>query len=98
MSKWHRVRFMTTAVDDPRPVKFPPPGPFWVTGQGGWDDKEYATIVAYFPDGREGELHDFWPEAETDDWDGYDHQLRDQIEFTDRFKKPDWWSDDHVPG
>jgi len=37
-----RVRFHTDE-EDYRPLKFPPPGPYWCTGEG----DGYWTIVAY---------------------------------------------------
>lgn len=87
MSKWHRVRFETTAADDPRPIVFPPPGPFWITGYGGNDDQEYVTIVAYFPEGQLDNVYRYWPEARN-----LDAQDSQSITFSDRFPKPDWWS------
>lgn len=88
---WQRVRFKTSSANDPRPVTFPPPGPYWVTGYGGDEPNEYATIVAFFPEGCMGEIKEFWPEAETEGWDGFDLQECSEITFTSRFPKPDWW-------
>lgn len=82
-SNWLRVRFevpFEASGNDPRPVKFPPPGPYWVSGQ----TETAAILIAYLRDERD--LGKFWPEAENPDWDE-----RDEITFTDRFPKPDWW-------
>lgn len=76
---WRRYRFHANE-DDPRPVKFPPPGPFWVSGYG----EDYAVVVAYLP--HWADLHDFWPEASD-----VTVQERAEITFTDRFPSPKWW-------
>jgi hypothetical protein len=83
MSKWIRYRFKTTSIDDSRPVEFPPPGPWWETGFSG-DGVSYAICIAYLPAGKR--LLKYWPEAfqiESDECD--------EITFTDRFPRPDWW-------
>lgn len=77
--KWLRVRFYTNA-EDPRPVKFPPPGPYWITGQ----TENGTVIVAYLR--RIKQLWEFWPEAID-----AEHDERGEMIFTDRFPKPDWW-------
>lgn len=77
--KFWRVRFYSDA-SDPRPTKWPPPGPYWVSGCG----EDYSVLIAYLP--KKSDLRKFWPEAEVDEWYG---QL--PIEFTGRFPKPDWW-------
>jgi hypothetical protein len=92
-SAWRRYRFRSWAADDPRPVTFPPPGPYWITGSGEErDGREFATLVAYLPGASADELEHFWPETDGILWDGYDFQWRDEIAFTSRFTKPDWWS------
>lgn len=67
---------------DPRPVTFPPPGPYWVTGYG--DD--YAVVVAYLPPGVA--VTTFWPEASN-----IDSEEVSEILFTERFPKPTWWNE-----
>ena len=79
--KWVRYRFKANAKD-PRPVKWPPLGPFWITGHG----EGYATVVAYLPAGQL--LTNFWPEACD-----IDSQEADEIVFTDRFPRPEYWSE-----
>ena len=77
---WKRYRFKE-ASKDYRPVKFPPPGPYWCSG---YDSDDNAVIVAYLP--ADAELTDWWPEPidiEVED--------RTEITFTDRFSKPDWY-------
>lgn len=90
--KWRRIRFRSWSADDPRPIKFPPPGPYWVTGYGGDDDNEFATLVAYLPGDSADEIEHFWPETDLSAWDGYDFQWRDEIAFTSRFPRPEWWA------
>lgn len=81
-----RVRFLS-ANSDPRPVTFPPPGPYWISGyQYDFlsDDSMKTVLIAYLP--KKSDLKKYWPEAEVDGWYG---QM--PIKFTDRFPKPDWW-------
>ena len=82
MSAWVRYRFHADA-DDPRPITFPPPGPYWVTGYG--DD--YSIVVAYLRPGQD--VRTWWSEASdftcSDPVDG--------ITFTDRFERPEWWTE-----
>lgn len=75
-----RYRFHAN-LEDSRPVKFPPPMPWWETG---FNDV-YATVVAYLP--PDVALTEYWPEAQ-------DIAVTDETEivFTDRFPKPDWWT------
>jgi hypothetical protein len=80
---WVRYRFKVEG-DDYRPVKFPPPGPYWCTGSAG--DGSYSTIVAYLPRGES--VTEWWPEAGEDDATG----AHDTLEFTDRFPCPKWWN------
>lgn len=77
MWMWHRFR---ANEDDWRPVKFPPPGPFWCTGYG----DGFSIVVAYLPPGVA--VTNWWPEASHIDSDE-----REYIVFTGRFQKPDWW-------
>lgn len=80
---WMRVRFHAN-TDDPRPVQFPPPGPYWVSGHAG--DDSYAVIVAFVQ--TEAQITEYWPEA-----DEIDVMQRDvPITFTARFAQPDWWT------
>lgn len=78
--RWLRYRFQTSSVDDSRPVKFPPPGPYWESGF----TETHATIVAYLP--PDAILKEYWPEAEK-----LETEQCDEIIFTDRFPCPDWW-------
>jgi len=76
-----RARFHANA-DDWRPIKFPPPGPAWCTGYAA--DGSYSTVVAYAE--SEDQIREFWPEASNIEADD-----RNEITFTDRFPRPDWW-------
>lgn len=77
---WIRARF-TVEHSDYRPVKWPPPGPFWCSGTSaeGW-----PIVVAYVR--AEEQVTAFWPEAASVDASG-----SGPIVFTDRFPRPDWW-------
>ena len=77
----HRFRFQV-ASDDYRPMAFPPVGPYWCTGY----NDTHAFVVAYAPDEETLTNADHWPDAE--DVQDLGEQ---EITFTDRFRKPDWW-------
>lgn len=76
---WIRARFEAN-LDDSRPVKWPPPGPFW---ESGFND-EHAIVIAYVK--NEKQIHEYWPEANN-----LDCVSVENIVFTDRFQKPEWW-------
>ena len=78
--KWKRHRFYTRSLDDPRPVNFPPPGPWW---ESGFTDT-HAIVVCYLP--AKISVKKFWPEAEN-----IDSTNELTIVFTSRFPRPDWW-------
>ena len=82
--KWLRCRFHANE-EDFRPVKFPPPGPYWCTGYG----DGFSVIVAYVR--KEEQVTEFWPEANTLEVDE-----RDEITYTDRFPKPEWYKGDEA--
>jgi len=77
-----RVRFEAN-YDDPRPVSWPIKYPFWVTGSAG--DESYSIVVAYADD--EEYIYKNWPEAKNLDCDTVT-----ECTFTDRFPKPDWFT------
>lgn len=80
--KWIRARFKVFDKDDARPGKWPPPGPYWVTGQG----DGYFWVVAFVE--REEQIAEYWGSSARD----LDLMQRDMpLEFTDRFPVPDWW-------
>jgi hypothetical protein len=76
---WKRYRFQAN-LEDPRPVIFPPPGPWWCTGTS----DAYSTVVAYLP--VDVDLKKYWPEAEDITYTDYD-----DIVYSDRFPKPSWY-------
>lgn len=80
--KWFRVRFFTSK-EDYRPVKFPPPGPYWCTGYGAYG----AVIIAYIK--QEEEILEYWPEATyiSSNWE------KVEVIFCDRFQRPVWWKE-----
>lgn len=75
-----RARFMANS-EDYRPVKFPPPHPWWCTGYTG--DGSYSIVVAYADDVNQ--IFEYWPEAKD-----IDSKEVSEYVFTDRFPKPDW--------
>lgn len=83
VKSWDRIRFRAN-LNDYRAVIWPPLGPYWCSGSG--DD--YSIIVAYLPHkSSDGTIRKYWPEAKEIDR----MQTDVQIEFSDRFAKPDWW-------
>lgn len=75
-----KIRFVIKDTDC-RPVTFPPPHPWWRTGQG----DGYFTCIAY-ADSIE-QLRQYWPDAE--DIDVFEEVAT--YSFTSRFPKPDWF-------
>lgn len=76
-----RARFKAD-IADYRPVKWPPPGPFWCTG---YDGEESHSIVVAYAD-NEDQIREFWPEAND-----IDSEEASEYVFTDRFPEPAWW-------
>ena len=83
MSKWIRARFHAN-YEDSRPVKWPPPGPFWESGFAA--NEEYSVVIAYVK--TEDQIKEFWPEA-----DNIDATHGESIVFSGRFQKPSWWNE-----
>ena len=76
---WLRCRFKAN-VDDYRPIKFPPPGPYWCSGE----TLDNAILVAYVRDLNQ--ITEYWPEAED-----IESVEQTEIVFTDRFPRPKWY-------
>lgn len=76
---WIRCRFKANA-DDYRPIKWPPPGPYWCSGFG----DGYNIVIAYVRNIKQ--VHEYWPEAED-----VDPSACNGITYSDRFPKPDWY-------
>jgi hypothetical protein len=94
--KWRRYRFHTRSVDDYRPLIFNPAYPWWCSGEG-WDsqrlvkgelvlENEYVTIIAYLPENED--LKAYWDDAYDVDFKEYDELI-----FTDRFPKPEYYKE-----
>lgn len=81
MSKYKKYRFKTKSLEDYRPLKDMKEiqCPWWCSGEG----TDYAIIICYLPSGIN--LLDYWDDA-------YDIEIedKDEIIYTDRFKKPNW--------
>lgn len=92
--KWKRYRFCTHAVDDYRPLLFNPKYPWWCSGYGELSPLpdvdpeylEYAVIVAYLPE--DIDLYEYWDDAFDITFD-----IMDEIVFTTRFPKPDYFKE-----
>lgn len=82
--KWLRVRFVSDA-DDFRPIYKGnnPDGPWWCSG---YNSKGSAIIVAYVKNANS--VFKQWPEATE-----VESSLCDKVEFSDRFPKPEWWTE-----
>ncbi len=80
--RWKRHRF-TQPTEDYRPIKFPPPGPYWCSG---YDSKDNAILIAYLP--SKAKLIDWWPEAQDDEYTD-----ESEVVFSDRFPRPDWYKE-----
>lgn len=78
-----RVRF-TTDSPDPRPINWPIPHPYWITGDE--DSGARATIVSY-ADSLDY-IRENWPEAENIESEEVDGYI-----FTDRFPRPQWFTE-----
>jgi len=79
---WRRYRLYTKSIDDYHPIIFNPKYPWWCSGFG----EDYAVIVAYLPEDEE--LSKYWDDAYNIDFTEHD-----EIKFTDRFPKPDYYGD-----
>lgn len=79
---WIRARFYAN-LEDSRPIKWPPVGPFWETG---FNDT-HSIVVAYVKTKKQ--IKEFWPEAVK-----IEAEKCDEITFTSRFRKPKWWKPD----
>ena len=87
---WIRFEFLTKGYES-RPVKTPPPGPWWEVGHG----LRFVDVVAYIPlrnstpEAAEALLREYWPDVEI-----IDSQVRDRIRFNSQYSCPSWWKDD----
>jgi hypothetical protein len=81
---WKRYRLKTYSVDDNRPLIFNPKYPWWCSGSGEDSNGEYDVIISYLP--PDEDLLKYW-----DDAFDIDVEDREEITFTDRFPKPDYY-------
>jgi len=80
MGQMLRVRFKAN-YDDPRPITWPVAYPFWISGSG----DGYSTVISYAD--SEDYIIEHWPEARDLDVEEVDSYV-----FTDRFPKPEWFT------
>lgn len=84
-TRWDRIRLYVN-LEDYRPVKWPPLGPYWCSGES----DTHAVVVAYVPHGtKDSEIRKYWPEVKDVDR----MQTDTDLEFSDRFQKPHWWKE-----
>ena len=88
---WMRVRFRANE-DDYRPVRFPPPGPYWCSGYGGDYGDGFSIVVAYVR--TISDVVEFWPEASAIDI----LEESTAITFSERFGCPKWWTAELMRG
>lgn len=81
---WKRYRFYTYAVDDYRPLIFNPKYPWWCSGHGEDEKGENSVIIAYLPENEN--LLEYWDDAYNIDVDDCE-----EIEFSSRFPKPEYF-------
>lgn len=79
---WRRYRFKTASIDDPRPLVFNPKFPWWESGF----NLTHATIIAWLP--LSEDLSVYWDDAT--DIEFTEHK---EIEFSDRFPKPEYFQE-----
>lgn len=77
-----RARF-TVTDEDYRPMTWPIDHPYWCSGSS----EEGAILIAYVE--SEAQLLQLWPDAIKIDMEG---DFVDSYEFTDRFRKPEWFA------
>lgn len=78
---WIRGRFEVEGGS--WPVKWPPPGPFWITGSG---EGALNRVIAWVKD--LDQVLEFWPNAVP----SIDYECSSEIRFTDEFPRPPWWN------
>lgn len=77
---WYRYRFKTQSIKDYRPLIFNKKYPWWCSGESDAD----VTIIAYLP--KSEDLSKYW-----DDAFDIDFTEHDEITFSSRFPKPDYF-------
>lgn len=87
---WVRSRFKTNSAD-PRPITFPPPGPWWHSGAGNDEKGSYSVVICFLPGNVL--VKDYWPDARDVESEGG----ADVLVFTDRFPCPAWWRGEGSP-
>lgn len=86
---WKRYRFKTYAVEDYRPLVFNPKYPWWCSGHGyNSSEIQYSIIIAYLPINED--LFKYW-----DDAFDIEFTKENEIKFSDRFPKPDYFNEEN---
>jgi hypothetical protein len=78
--KWVKHTLKTKELADPRPLKFNPKYPSFITGFSG----DYTTVVMWLPESEN--IFKYY-----DDAFDIKRELFDRIEFTDRLPQPDYF-------
>jgi hypothetical protein len=90
-----RVRFylpFNKCDNDYRPVIWPIKYPYWCSGE----NENSFILIAYLEDLLA--LYDQWPELRglSDSIVNLEYETVDKIEYTSRFSKPDWYTDEYI--
>lgn len=85
LDKWRRYRFLTKSTEDYRPLLFNPQYPWWCSGEAA--DGSTATIIAWLPINED--LLKYWDDASE-----VEYTEHEEIEFTFRFPKPDYFEEE----
>jgi len=82
LPKWKRYQFSTKLVGECNPLISNPQFPWWVSGTGSDSDCDFTVIVAYLP--HNDPIYRYWNDA-------FDIAFtrEDEINFSDRYPKPD---------
>ncbi|MBP7548718.1 MAG: hypothetical protein KA761_00410 [Gemmatimonadaceae bacterium] len=83
-ARWMRYRFHVEG-DDCRPMTWPPLGPFWRSGESTFG----VTVICWWPEGASPYDDQWWPDAMMRE---APEGPFDEIAFTDRFRRPEWWT------
>lgn len=81
--KWRRYRFKTKISADYRPLVFNPKYPWWCSGE----NDATAIIIAWLP--INDDLLKYWDDASE-----VEYTEHEEIEFTSRFPKPDYFEEE----
>lgn len=89
-----RIRFKVNQAQtnyDYRPITWPIKYPYWCSGEScGLEEDDYYILIAYVD--KVSDIKKLWPEA----YDIEEPQIRNEITFTSRFPRPEWFNEESV--